>query len=92
MIGNINQNIQRIEELMQNGIYDDAEKMVINLQSEIFNNVANLQSMQLSELHSIKNRIDDLSELAESVYVKEVAKIRTRRIARMLYNCKDLTE
>ena len=48
--------------------------------------------MQPDDLHSLKDKIDNLSKLAEGLYVKEVAKVRTKRLARMLYACKDLTE
>ena len=91
-MGNINQNIQKINELLQDGMYEDAEEIVTQLNSELFNNEENLYSMQLDDLHSLKDKIDILSKLAESLYVKEVAKVRTKRLARMLYACKDLTE
>jgi len=48
--------------------------------------------MQLEDLHSLKAKIDSLSKLAEGLYAKEIAKIRTKRLARMLYACKDLAE
>ena len=91
-MGNINQNIQKINELLQDGMYEDAEEIVTQLNSELFNNEENLYSMQLDDLHSLKDKIDNLSKLAEGLYVKEVAKVRTKRLARMLYACKDLTE
>ena len=91
-MGNINQNIQKINELLQDGMYEDAEEIVTQLNSELFNNEENLYSMQLDDLHSLKDKIDNLSKLAEGLYEKEVAKIRTKRLARMLYACKDLTE
>ena len=73
-------------------MYEDAEEIVTQLNSELFNNEENLYLMQLDDLHSLKDKIDNLSKLAEGLYVKEVAKIRTKRLARMLYACKDLTE
>ena len=91
-MGNINQNIQKINELLQDGMYEDAEEIVTQLNSELFNNEENLYSMQLDDLHSLKTKIDSLSKLAEGLYAKEIAKIRTKRLARMLYACKDLAE
>ena len=91
-MGNINQNIQKINELLQDGMYEDAEEIVTQLNSELFNNEENLYSMQLDDLHSLKDKIDNLSKVAEGLYVKEVAKTRTKRLARMLYACKDLIE
>ena len=91
-MGNINQNIQKINELLQDGMYEDAEGIVTQLNSELFNNEENLYSMQLDDLHSLKDKIDTLSKVAEGLYEKEVAKIRTKRLARMLYACKVFTE
>ena len=91
-MGNINQNIQKIDELLQDGMYKDAEEIVTQLNSELFNNEENLYSMQLDDLHSLKDKIDTLSKVAEGLYEKEVAKIRTKRLARMLYACKVFTE
>ena len=91
-MGNINQNIQKINELLQDGMYEDAEEIVTQLNSELVNNEANLYSMQLDDLHSLKDKIDTLSKVAEGLYEKEVAKIRTKRLARMLYACKVFTE
>ena len=91
-MGNINQNIQKIHELLQDGMYEDAEEIVTQLNSELLNNEENLHLMQPDDLHSLKDKIDNLSKLAEGLYVKEVAKVRTKRLARMLYACKDLTE
>ena len=91
-MGNINQNIQKINELLQDGMYEDAEEIVNQLNSELFNNEENLYSMQLDDLHSLKDKIDTLSKVAEGLYEKEVAKIRTKRLARMLYACKVFTE
>lgn len=91
-MGKINQNIQKINELLQDGMYEDAEEIVTQLNSELFNNEENLYSMQLDDLHSLKDKIDNLSKVAEGLYEKEVAKIRTKRLARMLYACKVFTE
>ena len=91
-MGNINQNIQKINELLQDGMYEDAEEIVTQLNSELFNNEENLYTMQLDDLHSLKDKIDTLSKVAEGLYEKEVAKIRTKRLARMLYACKVFTE
>jgi DNA replication initiation complex subunit (GINS family) len=91
-MGNINQNIQKINELLQDGMYEDAEEIVTQLNSELFNNEQKLYSMQLDHLHSLKDKIDTLSKVAEGLYEKEVAKIRTKRLARMLYACKVFTE
>ena len=91
-MGNINQKIQKINELLQDGMYEDAEEIVTQLNSELFNNEENLYSMQLDDLHSLKDKIDTLSKVAEGLYEEEVAKIRTKRLARMLYACKVFTE
>ena len=91
-MGNINQNIQKIDELLQDGMYKDAVEIVTQLNSELLNNEENLYLMQPDDLHSLKDKIDNLSKLAEGLYVKEVAKVRTKRLARMLYACKDLSE
>ena len=91
-MGNINQNIQKINELLQDGMYEDAEETVTQLNSELFDNEENLYSMQLDDLHSLKDKIDTLSKVAEGLYEKEVAKVRTKRLARMLYACKVFTE
>jgi hypothetical protein len=88
----INQNIQKIDELLQHGMYETAEETVTELNIELSNNEENLYLMQLDDLHSLKAKIDSLSKLAEGLYAKEIAKIRTKRLARMLYACKDLTE
>ena len=88
----INQIIQKIDELLQDGMYETAEKIVTQLNSELSYNEENLYLMQPDDLHSLKDKIDNLSKLAEGLYVKEVAKVRTKRLARMLYACKDLTE
>ena len=73
-------------------MYQDAEEIVTQLNSELLNNEENLYLMQPDDLHSLKDKIDNLSKLAEGLYVKEVAKVRTKRLARMLYACKDLSE
>lgn len=91
-MGNINQNIQKIDELLQDGMYETAEEIVTQLNSELSHNEENLYLMQLDDLHSLKNKIDNLSKVAEGLYAKEVAKIRTKRLARMLYACKDFKE
>ena len=91
-MGKINQNIQKIDELLQDGMYEDAEEIVTQLNSKIVTNEENLYLMQLDDLHSLKDKIDNLSKVAEGLYEKEVAKIRTKRLARMLYACKDFTK
>jgi len=88
----INQNIQKIDELLQHGMYETAEEMVSELNFELSNNEENLCLLQLEDLHSLRDKIDNLAKVAEGLYAKEVAKIRTKRLARMLYACKDLTE
>ena len=88
----INQSIQKIDEFLQEGMFETAEKIVTQLNSELSYNEENLYLMQLDDLHSLKDKIDNLSKLAEGLHVKEVAKLRTKRLARMLYACKDLTE
>jgi len=88
----INQNIQKIDELLQHGMYETAEEMVSELSFELSNNEENLCLMQLEDLHSLKDKIDTLSKVAEGLYEEEVAKIRTNRLARMLYACKVFTE
>ena len=84
----INQNIQKIDELLQHGMYETAEEMVSELNFELSNNEENLCLMQLEDLHSLRDKIDNLAKVAEGLYAKEVAKIRTKRVARMLYACK----
>ena len=91
-MGNINQNIQKIDELLRSGMYEDAKETVTQLNSELYNTEGNLYFMQLDDLHSLKDKIDTLAKLAEGLYEKEVTKIRTKRLARMLYACKDFTE
>ena len=91
-MGNINQNIQKIDELLQDGMYKDAEEIVTQLNSELLNNEEKLYLMQRDDLHSLKDKLDTLVKLAEGLYEKEVAKIRTKRLARMLYACKVFTE
>ena len=91
-MGNINQNIQKIDELLRGGMYEYAKETVTQLNSELYNNEENLYLMQLDDLHSLKDKIDTLSKVAEGLYEKEVAKIRTKRLARMLYACRDFTE
>ena len=88
----INQSIQKIDELLQDGMYETAEKIVTRLNSELSYNEENLYLMQLDDLDSLKDKIDNLSKVAEGLYEKEVAKIRAKRLARMLYACKDFTE
>jgi len=84
----INQNIQKIDELLQHGMYETAEEMVSELNFELSNNEENLCLLQLEDLHSLRDKIDNLAKVAEGLYAKEVAKIRTKRVARMLYACK----
>jgi hypothetical protein len=88
----INQNIQKIYELLQHGMYETAEEMVSELNFELSNNEENLCLMQLEDLHSLRDKIDNLAKVAEGLYAKEVAKIRTKRLARMLYACKDFAK
>ena len=66
-MGNINQNIQKINELLQDGMYEDAEETVTQLNSELFNIEENLYSMQLDDLHSLQDKIDSLSKVAEGL-------------------------
>jgi hypothetical protein len=88
----INQNIQKIDELLQHGMYETAEEMVSELNFELSNNEENLCLLQLEDLHSLRDKIDNLAKVAEGLYAKEVAKIRTKRVARMLYACKDFAK
>jgi len=88
----INQNIQKIDELLQHGMYETAEEMVSELSFELSNNEENLCLLQLEDLHSLRDKIDNLAKVAEGLYAKEVAKIRTKRVARMLYACKDFAK
>ena len=78
-MGNINQKIQKINELLQDGMYEDAEEIVTQLNSELFNNEENLYSMQLDDLHSLKDKIDTLSKVAEGLYEKEFPPIHSGR-------------
>lgn len=88
----INQNIQKIDELLQHGMYETAEEMVSELNFELSNNEENLCLLQLEDLHSLRDKIDNLAKVAEGLYAKEVSKIRTKRVARMLYACKDFAK
>ena len=88
----INQNIQKIDELLQHGMYETAEEMVSELNFELSNNEENLCLLQLEDLQSLRDKIDNLAKVAEGLYAKEVAKIRTKRVARMLYACKDFAK
>ena len=88
----INQNIQKIDELLQHGMYETAEEMVSELNFELSNNEENLCLMQLEDLHSLRDKIDNLAKVAEGLYAKEVANIRTKRLARMLYACEDFAK
>lgn len=88
----INQNIQKIDELLQHGMYETAEEMVSELNFELSNNEENLCLMTLEDLHSLRDKIDNLAKVAEGLYAKEVANIRTKRLARMLYACKDFAK
>ena len=54
-MGNINQNIQKIDELLQDGMYKDAEEIVTQLNSALLNNEENLYLMQPDDLHSLKD-------------------------------------
>lgn len=89
---NINQNLQKINALLQDGRYETAEPIVTKLQTVLTNNEDNLNMMHFNELRSLYKEIDKLAKLAESLYSKEQAKIRTKRIARMLYAYQDLPE
>ena len=91
-MGNINQNLQKIDELLQNGRYETAEDMLTQLHSELPNHEEDLYLMEFNDLRSLKDKIDNLSKLVEGIYSKEMTKIRTKRIARVLYAYKDLTE
>lgn len=91
-MGYMNQKIQKIDELLRSGMYEDAKETVTQLNSELYNTEENLYFMQPDDLHSLKDKIDTLAKLAEGLYEKEVTKIRTKRLARMLYACKDFTE
>jgi len=88
----INQNLKKINSLLQNGRYETVETMVTKLQTDLSAYEENLNLMKFSELRSLHDEIEKLSKVAEGLYEKEVAKIRTKRLARMLYTCKDFTE
>jgi hypothetical protein len=88
----INQNIQKIDELLQHGMYENAEEMVSELNFELSNNEENLCLMTLEDLHSLRDKIDNLAKVAEGLYAKEVANIRTKRLARMLYACENFAK
>lgn len=88
----INQNLKKINSLLQNGRYETVETMVIELQTDLSAYKENLNLMKFSELRSLHDEIEKLSKLAEGLYEMELTKIRTKRIARMLYAYQDLTE
>lgn len=88
----INQNLKKINSLLQNGRYETVETMVTELQTDLSAYKENLNLMKFSELRSLHDEIEKLSKLAEGLYEMELTKIRTKRIARMLYAYQDLTE
>jgi len=88
----INQNLKKINALLQNGRYETVETMVTKLQTDLSAYEENLNLMKFSELRSLHDEIEKLSKLAEGLYEMELTKIRTKRIARMLYAYQDLTE
>lgn len=88
----INQNLKKINSLLQNGRYETVETMVTKLQTDLSAYEENLNLMKFSELRSLHDEIEKLSKLAEGLYEMELTKIRTKRIARMLYAYQDLTE
>ena len=88
----INQNLKKINALLQKGRYETVETMVTKLQTDLSAREENLSLMKFSELRSLHDEIEKLSKLAEELYEMELTKIRTKRIARMFYAYQDLTE
>ena len=88
----INQNLKKINALLQKGRYETVETMVTKLQTDLSVREENLSLMKFSELRSLHDEIEKLSKLAEELYEMELTKIRTKRIARILYAYQDLTE
>ena len=88
----INQNLKKINALLQKGRYETVETMVTKLQTDLSAREENLSLMKFSELRSLHDEIEKLSKLAEELYEMELTKIRTKRIARMFYTYQDLTE
>ena len=88
----INQNLKKINALLQKGRYETVETMVTKLQTDLSAREENLSLMKFSELRSLYDEIEKLSKLAEELYEMELTKIRTKRIARMFYAYQDLTE
>jgi len=88
----INQNLKKINALLQDGRYEIVETMVTKLQTDLSAHEENLKLMKFSELRLLHDEIEKLSKLAEGLYEMELTKIRTKRIARMLYAYQDLTE
>ena len=88
----INQNLKKINALLQDGRYEVVETMVTKLQTDLSAREENLSLMKFSELRSLHDEIEKLSKLAEELYEMELTKIRTKRIARILYAYQDLTE
>ena len=88
----INQNLKKINALLHDGRYEIVETMVTKLQTDLSAREENLSLMKFSELRSLHDEIEKLSKLAEELYEMELTKIRTKRIARMLYAYQDLTE
>ena len=88
----INQNLKKINALLQKGRYETVETMVTKLQTDLSAREENLSLMKFSELRSLRDEIEELSKLAEELYEMELTKIRTKRIARMFYAYQDLTE
>ena len=88
----INQNLKKINALLRDGRYEVVETMVTKLQTDLSVREENLNLMKFSELRSLHNEIEKLSKLAEDLHEIELTKIRTKRIARMLYAYQGLTE
>ena len=88
----INQNLKKINALLQKGRYETVETMVTKLQTDLSAREENLSLMKFSELRSLYDEIEKLSKLAEELYEMELTKIRTKRIARMFYAYQELTE
>ena len=88
----INQNLKKINALLQDGRYEVVETMVTKLQTDLFASEEELRLIKFSELRSLQNEIGKLSKLAEGLYEMELTKTRTKRIARMLYAYQGLTE
>ena len=61
-----NQNLKKINSLLQNGRYETVETMVTELQTDL--SATKTRMMKFSELRSLHDEIEKLFKLAEGLY------------------------